>query len=209
MEKSLLEKYMDKIKSMDEKEYLFGCILYHIAPTLISDKPASIITLNNCDRDLNLLWEKYKKNFLSICELNIYEIKKCFESKTLFIYDKNILSKVIYKDESIKFLERFGYYKNLSINEMLELLKERYKCFCPHEMGIFLGFPIRDVICFMEHPNKKCLLSGYWKVYSDIDFAIKKFVDYDKAKSSIIDSVLQGQLPSLIIGNKTKQASMC
>lgn len=199
MEKSLLEKYMSKIWSMDDKEYLFGSILYHIAPTLMSGKPACIITLNAYDRNLNLLWKKYKKDFKDICDLNIYEIKEGFDSKTLFIYNKDIIAEIIHQEENIKFLEKLGYSRNLSVDEMLELLKEKYKYFCPHEMGIFLGFPVRDVICFMEYPYKKCLLSGYWKVYNDIDFAMKKFNEYDISKNIVINSVLSGELPSTLI----------
>lgn len=196
---------MDKIGGMEDREYLFGALLYHIAPTLMSDKPACIITINSYDRDLNLLWKKYKSDFLSICKLNICEIKEWFESKTLFIYDENILSKIIYKDESMNFLARFGYNRTLNINEMLSLLKERYNYFCPHEIGIFLGFPIEDVIDFIEYPHKKCLLSGYWKVYNNVDFAMEKFIQYDMAKNRVINSVLDGVLPSLIIENSIKE----
>lgn len=208
MGKSLLEKYIYKIEAMDDKEYLFGAILYHIAPTLISDKPASIITLNNYDRDLNLLWQKYEKEILSICKLNIYEIKERVESKTLFIYNKNTLSKIIYQNENMNFLARFGYNLNLNLDEMLEILKERYNYFCPHEIGVFLGFPIEDVIDFMDYPHKKCLLSGYWKVYNDVDFAMKKFIQYDMAKSRIIKSVLDGMLPSSVLENRTKELAV-
>lgn len=208
MNKSPLEQYMDKLKNMNDKEYLFGIILYHVAPTLLSDKPSCIITLGKNKRNLNLLWERYREDFLSISKLEIYEIKKRFESKTLFIYDKDMLSKIIYQDENIRFLKKFGYDKNFNIEEMLQLLKERFKYFCPHEMGVFLGFPLKDVICFMEHPDKKSLLSGYWKVYNNVHYAEKKFINYDNAKCTIVKSVLQGMLPSLIVENKKREIIM-
>ncbi|MBV7275264.1 DUF3793 family protein [Clostridiaceae bacterium UIB06] len=208
MEKSLLEKYIDKIWSMDDKEYLFGAILYHIAPTLISGKPACIITLNDYERNLNLLWKRYRKDFIDICELSIYEMREQFGSKTLFIYDEKIISEIIHQEENIRFLEKLGYNRSLSIEKMLEILGEKYKYFCPHEMGIFLGFPVKDVICFMEYPYRKCLLSGYWKVYNDIDFAMKKFVEYDTSKNMVINSILDGELPSLVIKNTIKQLIM-
>lgn len=209
MNKVPLEKYMDKLKKMDDKEYLFGVILYHIAPTLLSDKPSCIITLGKNNRNLNLLWEKYKKNFLSMCNLEIYEIKNTNESKTLFIYDKDMLSKIIYQDDNIKFLNKFGYKEYFNVDEMLKLLKKRFKYLCPHEMGIFLGFPLNDVICFMKHPNEKSLLSGYWKVYSNVNYAEKKFFSYDYAKYTIVKSILEGTLPSLIVNNKNNKSVMC
>ena len=49
----------------------------------------------------------------------------------------------------------------------------------PHEIGLFLGYPPRDVAGFMadcEHP--RC--TGVWKVYSDVDQAKRTFALYDK-----------------------------
>lgn len=38
----------------------------------------------------------------------------------------------------------------------------------PHEMGLLLGYPIEDVVGFMEHSGKEYLYSGYWKVYENV-----------------------------------------
>ena len=54
---------------------------------------------------------------------------------------------------------QLGYSDNSDINNYLYMLKNRYKEFnCPHELGIFLGFPLNDVMDFMNCKNKKC----YW-----------------------------------------------
>lgn len=37
----------------------------------------------------------------------------------------------------------------------------------PHEIGLFLGYPLADVVGFMEHQGRDCTFSGCWKSYSD------------------------------------------
>lgn len=37
----------------------------------------------------------------------------------------------------------------------------------PHEIGIFLGYPLEDVRGFIENKGNNYKCAGYWKVYSD------------------------------------------
>ena len=39
----------------------------------------------------------------------------------------------------------------------------------PHEIGVFLGYPLDDVIGFIEH--KPYYLVGDWKVYQNVNEA--------------------------------------
>ena len=44
----------------------------------------------------------------------------------------------------------------------------------PHEVGLFLGYPPADVEGFM-HRKDSFKLSGLWKVYDDVDSALRQF----------------------------------
>lgn len=201
MKKSMLEEYMVKIKTMSEKDYLFGVILYSIAPTLAGHKPASVVTLSRNNGNLYSLWESYNQYFRLECEIDFYEIKRENEAVTLLFYDKEKLKEVIYKEVNMSFLNRFGYEGSLNFNENLHILKSRFKGSFPHEIGILLGYPLDDVICFIERPEKECLLCGYWKVYNNPEIAKGKFSMYEEDKNSVIRYVLDGVSPSLLIGN--------
>ena len=73
------------------------------------------------------------------------------------------------------------------------MLKNRYKEFnCPHELGIFLGFPLNDVMDFMNCKNKKCLSCGYWLVYNNLQEAKETFSMYDKVKEDTVNYILKG-----------------
>ncbi len=48
----------------------------------------------------------------------------------------------------------------------------------PHEIGLFLGYPIEDVQGFIQNKAQHYKCSGVWKVYGDADLARKKFRQY-------------------------------
>lgn len=41
----------------------------------------------------------------------------------------------------------------------------------PHEIGIFLGYPLEDVILFEKQNGKNCKYCGCWKSYSNAEEA--------------------------------------
>ena len=51
----------------------------------------------------------------------------------------------------------------------------------PHELGLLLGYPAEDVRGFMGIGHKKCLYTGYWKVYEKPEEKIALFSEYDRA----------------------------
>lgn len=56
----------------------------------------------------------------------------------------------------------------------------------PHEIGIFLGYPIWDVEGFIEHKGQNYKFCGYWKVYQDVEGAKLKFKEYDRIRESAL-----------------------
>ena len=62
----------------------------------------------------------------------------------------------------------------------------------PHEIGLFLGYPIDDVISFIENKGKNFKCCGCWKVYHDEDNAKKTFEKYKKCTNIYCKKYLQG-----------------
>ncbi len=52
----------------------------------------------------------------------------------------------------------------------------------PHEIGIFLGYPLPDVKGFIEHRGRDCKLCGIWKVYGDEKAAGTLFARYERCR---------------------------
>jgi hypothetical protein len=195
----IIEKYMTKIRNMNGKEYLFGVISYGIASTISGRKPSSIMTLRRENGELNVLWERYKYSVFNTYKLNFLEIKKTKDSVIILFYNVDKMEQVVYEEYNMGFLSRFGYSCEFDLMDNLLLLKDRFTIGCPHEIGIFLGFPLKDVIGFMGKSHKKCLMNGYWKVYDNIESAKKIFMDYDIDRYNIAKNVVDGTLPSMLM----------
>ena len=54
---------------------------------------------------------------------------------------------------------------------------------CPHEIGVFLGYPLEDVLGFIENGGRNCLSCGCWKVYSNECAALEAFARFEKCKA--------------------------
>ena len=95
------------------------------------------------------------------------------------------------------FISGLGY-KTSDISEMFPIFVRRYirymeiKKDFPHELGLFLGYPVEDVEGFIRHNGKNYLYSGYWKVYKDAETKIKLFKNYEKVQTEIVRMLYEG-----------------
>ncbi|NFA61907.1 DUF3793 family protein [Clostridium sporogenes] len=194
MSRNLVTKYMNVINAMEDKKYLYSLLLYLIAPTLDGVKPSTIVTLSSSGKSLDLLWCRYKEEFLSLYKISYIELKKTDKCTTILFYHKKALNNVLYNKYNLEFLQEIGYKDFSSEKSFLFKLKSRFKDTCPHEIGIFLGIPIEEVKSFMEDPKRECIYCGYWKVYNNIQKAKEQFTTYDRSRTNMILEVLGKEL---------------
>ena len=64
--------------------------------------------------------------------------------------------------------------------------ERQHKAVFPHEIGLFLGYPPEDVLKYYVKKGKDYLFSGYWKVYTNPEKAIKTFELYDECRAYCI-----------------------
>ena len=83
-----------------------------------------------------------------------------------------------------KFLAQLGY-REFGVVDCIERLKNRFGAGgeFPHEIGLFLGYPLADVIGFIENAGRNCKCNGYWKVYSDECEAARLFAKFRHCKN--------------------------
>lgn len=65
-------------------------------------------------------------------------------------------------------------YTDFEVDQVLATLSHRLKSSSfPHEIGLFLGYPLRDVLAFSQ--GKPCKVKGYWCVYCRAKQCQRKF----------------------------------
>ena len=98
----------------------------------------------------------------------------------IFVYDKSLLEKVCSKKKNQEYLKTKDYEVEKGFNSILSelLFRLAHENSFPHETGLFLGYPLEDVIGFETQNAKNCVFSGFWKVYGDKQAALDLMKKY-------------------------------
>ena len=151
-------------------------VIRHCSPTLAGLKTGNMFMCSYDDR---------KKLLCEICVLNKLLSKKGLrviplrftESKALiYVFRPEKLEQDLKDPEAESVLRKNGYSCKSTSSCITNLIRRLETCDgFPHEIGLFLGYPPEDVNGFIE--NRKCKLTGFWKVYGDAE---KTFAQYRK-----------------------------
>lgn len=160
-----------------------GLLITHCAPTLAGIKEGSMF---NYAYERQNLWKEtcdFWKEKLNSIGLGLDILKDSGKKALVYVYWKERLEKLVTVPEVREVLGQCGY-KGTGSKRALEVLKRRIKeadCF-PHEIGIFLGYPLEDVVGFIENQGKNCAFCGYWKVYCNKRQAEQTFELYTRCR---------------------------
>ncbi|WP_035290338.1 DUF3793 family protein [Clostridium sp. KNHs214] len=196
------KKYIKIMNNVNELEYLLFTIVYNASPAIAGEKASSLLVFRNNGKNLYKLWLENKEEIQNNLKLRYFTLKNTHDTCVVLFYNEDMLNKILQERKTQRFLKRFNYSNFNSTLSCLRLLKERYEYACPHEIGIFLGYPLEDVVDFIECPNKQCLLRGYWKVYNNEEFAKDRFYIYDSIKSKVLNLLYKGENPKSILMGK-------
>ena len=169
-------------------------IIEHCAPTLAGLKTANMFNYKFSSMDV--LYVELEKANQILNQKGLYvEILKVKEYRALiYVYRANRLQKDLEKAGVDVLLRRYGY-SNCRLFDCLVHLKERLKefdCF-PHEIGVFLGYPLEDVIGFIEQGGKNCKCCGMWKVYSNECETQQLFTKFKKCTDVYVKVFTEGR----------------
>lgn len=188
------------MEAYDKLEYLICKILFHGAPTLFGGKIASLISFKHSRRRNALkLWDQHRKEIKEHIPLNFCELSRDDKHVVVLFYHSKRLEQSLEDKECSCFLKSCGYSCPKDIKGSLNTLRQRYMQKCPHEIGVFLGYPIDDVKIFASGDQAEPMVIGYWKVYSKVNEALKTFARYDKARENVTTSLMSGIHPTQIL----------
>lgn len=102
----------------------------------------------------------------------------------IYVYRKSHLHTELTDMQVRLFLDKFGYSSAENVQGYIEVLKNRLQGSSdfPHEVGVFLGYPLEDVKAFIETSGKNCVFCGEWKAYHDKQRAACMFCKYNHCR---------------------------
>lgn len=107
------------------------------------------------------------------------------ERALVYVYRQEALAALLAQADVQAFLRAMGY-GDTSPDGALAFLRQRLAespCF-PHEIGVFLGYPLSDVIAFMRDGGRGCRSSGCWKAYTNECEAMRVFQRYKACRAA-------------------------
>ena len=199
MKKSTTMAYLERMNTHNDMNLILHKICFHGAATIDKVKPASLICFKNSkSAPLKDLWYHYKDEIKAILPFSFKEVKSCDQGVNVLFYRKDWVGRILRSKKNRTYLNPLGYAGISTVDEALAILSEHFKEGCPHELGIFLGYPLSDVIAFGSNEKADYIDVGYWKVYSNITRAQKIFALYDTARASIISCLEGGIQPNKV-----------
>ena len=175
-----------------EKSAFEQKLAIHTAPTLCGMKCANLFSVcheetpvSDCLKDFSRLAGKRHLKIKRLC--------KCHGRTLLYVYHETLLRNWLEKEAVKTFLQQYDYSLESTLEEKLHILGKRISCDnFPHEIGVFLGYPLEDIQGFIQNEGKNCLLCGYWKVYCNPEQAQQTFQTYGRCRKFLCDKLNQG-----------------
>lgn len=158
-------------------------LIEHCAPTLASLKTANLFTYyyensSELQEHLDLWNDAFKDKGI---ELIVLKTQKNYA--LIYVCRKSRLQKDLNKSGVAGFLSEYGY-ESTDAGYAIRRLKMRLaeSDSFPHEIGIFLDYPLGDVIGFINNAGENSKCTGCWKVYCNECEAVRTFAKFKKCR---------------------------
>ncbi|UPU34822.1 DUF3793 family protein [Geomonas paludis] len=149
---------------------LASFLALELAEVLQGAKPANLVCLSNkrrsCGRNLYLLWKEHGAALLEESGLKVRVLDDRGSSILLLLYSQEALGALLAQKSVRSILGKAGYDNVHDFDAVLDELEARVtgEGF-PHEIGVFLGYPLKDVIGFMGWAPLAFTCQGPWKIF--------------------------------------------
>lgn len=156
-------------------------LVIYCAPTLAGIKTANLFSCKCTDCCSAKLVVDSWNSVLNHRGVYVRIMRHRNDRALIYVYRRDKLAEDFRREGAKEFLCSRGY-GDKSMSDMLDMLALRLceSSDFPHEIGLFLGYPLGDVKGFIENEGKNCKLAGIWKVYGDECEAKKLFCKYRK-----------------------------
>lgn len=156
-------------------------LVKHCSPTLAGMKTGNMFScffsnnddMKKCIRCWNM--QLTKKG------LRVLPLRFNNDRALIYVYRPAQLKKDLWNNAAEEILLERGYTMKTSEHCIVHLRKRLSECEeFPHEVGLFLGYPPEDVRGFIENKADSCKYTGCWKVYGNVELALRTFEKFKK-----------------------------
>jgi len=155
----------------NHRKELLRFLLLKTAAVRSGVKPGELLRIRHCYQTRNqegLQFCLYLNDILEILELSYLELQNGPESSLILFYHPQTMRQTLAKAENMTILSKYHYPVNDAPEQLLSMLQERFAATkLPHEVGVFIGYPAKDVAGFIDNLPRTSVHRGDWAVFGD------------------------------------------
>jgi hypothetical protein len=183
---------------------LTAYLMLECSEVLAGAKPANLISLVNrtrsCGRNLYQLWQRHHVDLAArLGDLTIKVLQTRQRALLLLCYNHGHLERHLSHAGIRALLHKSGYDADASSQALLGELCRRIgeNDSFPHEIGLFIGYPAKDVAAFMGMVKLPFACQGPWKIYGDPERSLGLADQYRCCRQRMNAVLASGNLKAL------------
>ncbi|AOT70210.1 DUF3793 family protein [Geosporobacter ferrireducens] len=170
-----------------------------LGPVILGAKPSEILSFRLHEADSIMKIEAIQSIFNQSSKIAYKQISYHNNCIKILFYHPTLLEDTLKDQKNLRFLQHIGYNTAYDLENYLDHLTEKIaRGNIPDEIGIFLGYPLKDVLGFIGHPSLKLTKINGWRVYGDERLSDRRYNEILRTKNEI-RSMLQCNTPKDIL----------
>lgn len=167
---------------------LLRYLLVKLAPVLLGVKPSGLLRLTSCRlpamKKQHELFCLHQNEILAALQLECRILKRNSENVVVLFFRTETLRRTLAEPAHSTFLAHRGYSPGAELKELETRCRENQEF--PHEIGVFLGYPLKDVCGYIENPaGCLALPRGLWRVAGDPGESLKIMERFRRAEATV------------------------
>jgi len=182
-----------------DQDCLAGFFAWHSAEVLAGAKPSNLFNVLKrtlpCGRDMAVLWQEHAAPVARRAGLSMRVLRESDTRLLVLVYHPGMLERTLDQPEVALGLERYGYPSH-GLEGRLDVLCRRMGVEAiPHEIGFFLGYPVKDVRAFIGEIDLPLACRGPWVMYGDPSESLATARAYQSARERVRARLAEASSP--------------
>lgn len=196
-----------------DRDCLAAFLAFEAAEVLAGAKPSALINLpdriRGCGKNFYSIWKEHGQDLINESPLEAKILVERPGSLLLLLFDRTALNKLLSHKIALAMLKRAGYAEKSDLDSLLSILSARFEMVSvPHEIGIILGYPLKDVAGFMGLSRREFSFQGPWKIYGNPSESLKLAETHRQCRCRMVGRLLSGCGPYLCLGTSYRYGGL-
>lgn len=190
------------------KDCLASFLAYETAELMDGVKPANLVNISDrpqpCGRNLFRLWKAHGEGLLQTAGLSLKILRETSGNVLLFIYRPDLLEALVARPPVQALLRQAGYQQTTETERLLAELRPRMDAGAfPHEIGLFLGYPPKDVAAFMGLVQLPFACQGPWKIFGRPEKSLRVAESHRASRSRMVQRLATASSASACLSRRS------